>query len=304
MTAYTTGRNVVDRSRLVMEEHTRAVALSGELEAHVDRAYESQADVIATMIAGGSLRDMARHRSWSEAAVDLTAVVTRRAGVAAQETSRAWLHDDVGSILLDGKGTSLWRHTEDTSWDVQGRLEEWQATLAEVAARYGRSGTMRPAAAKKVAAKSWRIVIDPDESASWAVRRRLGRNLSEYIVDAQKSLSTLVVGALEVDASRFRQYLGAETEVAVEINRQLAAITALLHGEMPALESVPHTGPEDLDEVAAAAEVPIEDTEDAAVDENETSEEMQPAPEDSTEPNDNEDSDVVETAIFKESPDA
>lgn len=248
MTAYTTGRNVVDRSRLVMKEFDRVVAVAGALGAVVDASYENQLGEISALLADGDLRDMARHSSWSEAAVDLTAIVTRRAGVAAQETARAWLNDKVGAIPLQGKGTSLWRHTEDTSWDVQGRLEEWAETLSQVAAQHGRSGSLRPRTAKKVAAKSWRLIIDPDEKATWTVRRRLGRNLDDYIRDAQKSLGGVVAEALEVDASRFRQHLGTDTEVAEQIERQVTAISALLHGEMPSLESVPDVGGDEPEE--------------------------------------------------------
>ena len=125
MTAYTTGRNVVDRSRIVLNEFDEVVAIASGLETAVDESYNNQAAEINGLLSGGGLRDMARHRAWSEAAVDLTAIVTRRAGVAAQETARVWLADPAGSALLEGKGTSLWRHTEDTSWDVQGGLEEW-----------------------------------------------------------------------------------------------------------------------------------------------------------------------------------
>ena len=120
-TAYTTGRNVVDRCRLLVGEMQRAAEVAAQLDAAVAATYGAESAEIAAMIKSGELSDMARHKTWSEAAVDLTAVVTRRAGVAAQETSRVWMSDPTGSQLLEGKGTSLWRHTEDTSWDVQGR---------------------------------------------------------------------------------------------------------------------------------------------------------------------------------------
>ncbi|MCP4965024.1 MAG: hypothetical protein GY926_07295 [bacterium] len=239
MTAYTTGRNVVDRSRIVLDEFDKVVAIAAELEVVVDESYDNQATEINELLASGGLSDMARHRTWSEAAVDLTAIVTRRAGVAAQETARVWLADPAGSVLLEGKGASLWRHTEDTSWDVQGRLEEWEGTLSEVAVKHGRSGTMGGRAAKKVAAKSWSLVVAPGEKAPWGVRRRLGKSMDAYISDAQDSLGRVVRDALEVDASRFRKHLGMEIDVAKQIDRNVVAISALLHGEVPPLESVP-----------------------------------------------------------------
>lgn len=279
MTAYTTGRNVVDRCRLVLKEFDQVVAIAGELGAVVDASYESQVGEITTMLVDGGLQDMARHRVWSEAAVDLTAIITRRAGVAAQETARSWLNHDAGSVLLEGTGTSLWRHTEDTSWDVQGRLEEWEETLRDVAAKHSRSGSLRPRVGKKLAARSWRLVIDPAEKPNWAVRRRLGRNLSDFIRDAQTSLGIGVADALEVDAGRFRQHLGTEIEVAEQIDRQVTAISALLHGEMPPLESVPEAVAAPETEAIGSraegdeAESPPQSDKPFLVDTNETSDE-------------------------------
>ncbi len=144
MTAYTTGRNVVDRCGFLTEEFADITRIGTELGATIDAAYADQVAEITTMLVSGDLSDMARHKTWSEAAVDLTAIITRRAGVAAQETADAWMNHDCGSKLLEGKGTSLWRHTEDTSWDVQGRLEEWEATLADVAVEASTSNNLRP----------------------------------------------------------------------------------------------------------------------------------------------------------------
>jgi hypothetical protein len=273
MTAYTTGRNVVDRSRIVLDEFDKVVAIAAELGTIVDTSYDDQASEIAAMLTEGGLHDMARHRTWSEAAVDLTAIVTRRAGVAAQETARVWLADPSGAVLLEGTGTSLWRHTEDTSWDVQGRLEEWEGTLGEVAAKHGRSGTMRPRAAKKVATKSWRLVVDREEKAPWRVRRRFGKNMGAFIRDAQESLGRVVSDALEVDASRFRQHLGMEIDVAKEIDRNVTAISALLHGEMPPLESVPDAGATGDEEPATTVTITDETEntdEDASTDASDT----------------------------------
>lgn len=256
MTAYTTGRNVVDRTRLVLDEFDQVVAVAEALNTYVDSSYETQVDEIAALLVEGSLRDMAKHRTWSEAAVDLTAIITRRAGVAAQETSRAWLGHAAGAELLEGKGSSLWRHTEDTSWDVQGGLEEWEETLAFVATKYGRSGELRPRVAKALAPKLWRLVVDPAQQPSWGVRRRLGKDLDAFIAAAQKSLSDVVAAALEIDASRFRRHLETEDEVAAQIQRHTTAISALLHGEAPPLESVPDAAAEDADESESRTAAP------------------------------------------------
>ncbi len=238
-TAYTTGRNIVDRSRLVLEELARFDAIAATLGAAVDKSYQAQAKEIARLMSDGALREMTKHSSWSEAAVDLTAIITRRAGVAAQETARNWMDDDTGSALLEGKGTSLWRHTEDTSWDVHGRLEEWEETLRDVAARHVRTGSVSARVAKKLAAKSWRLLIDPSEKAPWIVRRRIKSNIGEFVKDAQASLDAVIVAALEVDAGRFRSHLVTDPELVMQTESTITAISALFHGEMPQLESVP-----------------------------------------------------------------
>jgi len=238
-TAHTTGRNVVDRSRLVLAELKTMAEVSAELDAAVTESYSGQAAEISAMLAAGDLSEIARHDSWSEAAVDLTAIVTRRAGVAAQQTARSWLEDEAGAQLLDGKGTSLWRHTEDTSWDVQGMLEDWQGTLAELGSRHSRSGSLRPRTAKRLGEKSWRVVIAPGTKPPRLVRRKLRGNLPNFVVDAQSSLSEVVMGALDLDAARFRRHLTRSDELTNRIERSLTAIAALLQGQAAPLESVP-----------------------------------------------------------------
>jgi hypothetical protein len=239
MTAYTTGRNVVDRCQLLLDEFNEVDSTVAVLNQAVDAAYGSQVADIATMAKAGELRDIARHGTWSEAAVDLTAIITRRAGVAAQETATTWMNDESGEALLTGQGTSLWRHTEDTSWDVQGRLEDWEQTLAEVAARHTKSGSMRPRAAKRVAAKAWRSVVNPEADPSWSVRRRFKGRLDSFVKEAQNSLAGIVEAALEVDAGRFRQHLETNDDLAADLTRHITVLTALLQGDKLPLESVP-----------------------------------------------------------------
>lgn len=237
-TAYTTGRNVVDRSRLLVAEVERAAEIAAKLDSAVSASYGAESREIARMIEVGGLSDMGRHKSWSEAAVDLTAIVTRRAGVAAQDTSRVWMGDPAGSQLLEGEGTSLWRHREDTSWDVQGRLEDWQSTLSELATEKA-TGRLRPRAAKRIAAQSWRLVIDPKAPPPWRVRRKFRENLSAYLAAAQKSLGNLVAVALELDAKRFRDHLVTDAPLLAELERTIDAIAALLLGDAPQLQAVP-----------------------------------------------------------------
>ncbi|MDJ0954947.1 MAG: GTPase domain-containing protein [Acidimicrobiia bacterium] len=258
MTAFTTGRNVVDRCGLLLEEFAQVEAASSVLDSHVSAAYGSQVDEIVGMLVAGDLADMARHRTWSEAAVDLTAIITRRAGVAAQETASSWMEHDSGAVLLEGEGTSLWRHTEDTSWDVQGRLEGWEETLAEVAARHTKSGSLRPRAAQRLAAKAWRAVVDLETRPPWSVRRRFKDRLDAFRSDAHASLGVVIAGALEDDASRFRSHLRTDEETVRSLTGHMEAITALLQGDQPQLEPVPDAGAAEED-----AEEDVESSADA-----------------------------------------
>ncbi|MDJ0923880.1 MAG: hypothetical protein QNJ77_04895, partial [Acidimicrobiia bacterium] len=251
-TAFSTGRNVIDRSRLLADEMRHAAEVAAILEKVLADSYQAQTTEIAEMLAGGQLSDMARHKTWSEAAVDLTAIITRRAGVAAQETARAWTLDETGSSLLEGEGTSLWRHTEDTSWDVQGRLEDWEGTLAQVAARNSTTGSLRPRAAKRLASRVWRLVVDPSMAPSWSIKRRFKENLTGFVEAAQGSLVEVVTAALEVDAARFRRHLEADRGLIEDLDKTIAAIAALLQGEPRDLESVVDVG-EDIEEEPADA---------------------------------------------------
>jgi hypothetical protein len=281
-TAYTTGRNIVDRTQLVLGELDRGAVISAELETAVDKSYSAQAIEIQEMLAAGGLRDMAGHKSWSEAAVDLTAIITRRAGVAAQDTARAWLADERGALLLEGKGTALWRHTEDTSWDVQGRLEEWESALEEVAAQHARSKSLRPRTARKLANLSWQVIVDPAAKPPSAVRRKLGPNLPGFVTAARDSLGEVITAALEIDANRFRSHLAADRELAADIERTIIGISALLHGKNPPLESVPDSA------AADSAEDPALEIEAESAAESDTAAdpdiEYQAEPEDQAEP--------------------
>jgi hypothetical protein len=262
MTAYTTGRNVVDRCRVITEEFQKAAAIGRRLGEAVRAAYDSQVSEITSMVVGGTLRDMARHKSWSEAAVDLTAIVTRRAGVAAQATATSWLEDPTGKALLEGKGTTLWRHTEDTSWDVQGMLEEWEQTLALVAAGNSKGGSLRPRAAARLASKAWRVVVHPDLKPTGIVKRKLKRNMAAFVEEAQASLSNVIRQSLDFDARRFGDRLDDHVPVAARLERELTAISALLEGEeRPYLEKVPDLDAEaplsvEMDDVAAEPTTP------------------------------------------------
>jgi len=236
MTAFTTGRNVVDRCRFLLEELDEVSDVSNVLEAATDDAYAAQLAEIKTLLREGELSDVAIHNSWSEAAVDLTAIVTRRAGVAAQETANAWLGHDTGAKLLQGEGTSLWRHTEDTSWDVQGRLEEWEKTLAEVANRHSKSGSKSERSARRMANRAWPVVVDLERTPTWRMRRWFQGRFDAFRIAAQESLGEVIAAALEIDAKRFRRYLKTDRKTANEVRRQVVTLSELIAGDDPGQE--------------------------------------------------------------------
>jgi cytidylate kinase len=242
-TAFTTGRNVADRSRLIVAELQRAAAAAAELSAAVDRAYETQTEEMRVMLAEGALREMARYRTWSEAAVDLTAIITRRAGVAAQDSASAWASHATGARLLEGTGIGLWRHTEDTSWDVQGTLEQWEAELQDLAARHSPRGNLSGRMRRKIAGEAWRLVVDPGRPASRRMHRKLGADLQSFVTTARRSLGDVIASALGVDAARFWDQLTVDGGLTAAIERTLNAVDALLRGEPEPLQAIPG-GPE------------------------------------------------------------
>lgn len=247
-TAYTTGRNVADRSRLVLGEMQRAAETGAQLSAAVDHAYEAQTEEMRVLLAEGSLRDTARYKTWSAASVDLTAIITRRAGVAAQDTALAWTLHETGRHLLKGAGIGLWRHTEDTSWDVQGTLEQWEIELQDLVGLHSPRGSMSGGGRKRIAREAWRLVVDPSRNPSRRVTRRLGANLDSFLVAARGSLGDVIASALDVDASRFRNQLTFDRERISSIERNLDTIDALLRGDPAPLRPV-------LDAVSRVVEV-------------------------------------------------
>ena len=101
---------------------------------------------------------------------------------------------------------------------------------------------LRARAAKRIAARSWRLVIDPNAQAPWRVRRKFKTHLPSYVAAAQDSLGDIVATALDFDAKRFRDHLETDSELTGELESTIDAIAALLRGDSPQLQAVPDTG--------------------------------------------------------------
>ena len=78
------------------------------------------------------------------------------------------------------------------------------------------------------------------------MRRRFRGKLGEFIDEARGSLSEVVSAALEVDAARFRDHLRTDSDIADQLDRDMRAISAMLQGEQPQLESVPTISAEEM----------------------------------------------------------
>lgn len=246
-TAYTTGRNLVDRTRLVIEEMRIEGSIASELDKAVVAAYDGQLREIESMLVSGGLADTTRHKNWASAAVDLTAIVTRRAGVAAQETARSWTHDPTGARLLEGEGARLWRHTEVTSWDVQGTLEAWEGQVQDLVATVGRSIGSRKRA--RVARGLWPRVVAPTAAVPPVVQKRLGDALEETVAAARDGLVGLIGSALNQDAARFRSHLHTDEGLILRLSETVDDVAALLRDdstpERAATGSDTHPEPDD-----------------------------------------------------------
>ena len=71
-----------------------------ELAAAAAGAYAIESERISTDLERGALADLSNHSSWLEAAVDLSGILTRRAGLAAQKAIEAWDATATGRAVL------------------------------------------------------------------------------------------------------------------------------------------------------------------------------------------------------------
>jgi GTPase SAR1 family protein len=204
------------------------------LLAYADGSYADQIERIERELTSGSFSELAELDTWSQAAVDLTGIVTRRAGVAAQDAASAWFEDAVGGVLLASGGQGLWRHAHDTTYDTQQALEKWGASLEGITSSLARRGKLSERTSRKMARRLWPAVLDPGRDPKGM--RPLGDRGREAVIQAREKLVETLVGALRLDAARFEDSLGqaAPDELMAELGA-LERIVAIEPGTLVAL---------------------------------------------------------------------
>lgn len=217
----------------------RAASLASDLDAEVETlveldrivagAYATEADHLRSEVESGSLAWLVDHDHWPTAAVDLTGIVTRRAGDAAQSGAESWAVDLIGSTLLSSGGQGLWRHGHDTTYETQRRLDAWFESLGSIAGRRTKRGEFSARRRRKYADELWRATFDP----AFEVSRRLSRTVGDVdavLVEARAALAAAIRGALDFDAARFSEALGGTTAapLAGPVQRHVDAILAVL----------------------------------------------------------------------------
>jgi hypothetical protein len=116
---------------------------------------------------------------------------------------------------------------------VQGRLEEWEKTLAEVANRHSKSGARSERSTRRMAAKVWPAVVDLERAPTWGMKRWFQTRFDAFRNAAQESLGEAIAAALEVDATRFRHHLKIDRNAADELRKQVATLSDLIEGHSP-----------------------------------------------------------------------
>jgi hypothetical protein len=185
-----------------------------DLDSLARDAYTGQADRLVEDLDSGAFAGLASHSTWSEAAVDLTGIVTRRAGLAAHAATDAWAATSAGRAVLADGGGALRRHGEQAAFDGQGLLEAWLLELGDEAA-----GSLAP---KRVSSRKrsrmanwlWPLVVDPERAAPRRLNRYLGTKLPTVVAEGRVRLGIAMVAAVARDADRFDDFLGPHPEVA------------------------------------------------------------------------------------------
>lgn len=184
-----------------------------ELDALARDAYTEQADRLVEDLDSGLFAGLGSHSTWSEAAVDLTGIVTRRAGLAAHRATDAWDATSAGRAVLADGGGALRRHGEQAAFDGQGLLEAWLLELGDEAAASIAPKRVSARKRSRMANMLWPLVVDPDREAPRRLSRYLGPKIPTVVADGRIRLGIAMVAAVARDADRFDDFLGEQPDV-------------------------------------------------------------------------------------------
>jgi hypothetical protein len=224
-TAEATVRAVAAQTETLAGMLSEEVAERSRLGARSVEIYEEEAARLQMQFAAGEFADLAGHEIWAQAALGLSGLITRSAGVAAEKTAKEWLDDPAARGLLDPGNEGLRRHGPQAAESAKTELDDWMSDLEDLVARTRRRRPRRRKM-RRLVHDLWKIVLDPDfESRRWRDDHH------EAVVEARSSLGAAMDRAVTADGARFLRRLGPAVDSFLP-ERVLAAAAYLT--EMPA----------------------------------------------------------------------
>lgn len=259
-TTYSSIRALAGRAEELEGAFRREREASRRLADAVDRAYEAERAAVRVALVDGKFASVAEHAFWPQAAVDLTGIITRRAGVAAQQAAAAWAEEPTGATFLDEGGHGLWRHGHDTTYETQRLLEQWAGNVEEMAVNRARGRWFRASVRKKAVGQIWPHVLKGGAEENRWLSRRFGDSAGVVVREARSRLEDALGKALMVDAARFLNFMGDPSplhDLDRKISDQVATIVAGAEGRdvspRPTRRTSHDRGAEDLPSGTAAS---------------------------------------------------
>ncbi len=257
---------------LLMRSYELADVLESDAEAAerlrevVDQAYREHTTEIVEALRGGDLALLADEGDWPSAALDITGIVTRRAGLAAQQAASGWLEDPVGEQSLELLGQGLWRHGHETALEGQRALEGFGRELGKIIdanAKRARSKRAR----RKLTEQLWQATLASPSDPPPGLVRRFGDRASAALELAVVALAAAVRDAMGGDAARFTDPLGKALDATATASRIRSRAKFVAH-QLDDAAAVPFISPqEDTDTAAGSDGIDDEPVPDAALDE-------------------------------------
>ncbi len=207
-TALTTAVALAERAAGIVDAFDVEAAAVADLRLAVADTYAEQAALLETDLRTGVFAAIADRIVWPQAAADLSAVVTRRAGVAAQAVAGTWATRPFGAVVLEHGGQGLWRHGEDAARDTASALGGFTDEVATLVAGSARRKQLRPRATRAATDHVWRMALDPSREPSRVMRRRFGENLDDLVGAVRTMLATILTDRVRADGKRFTGHLG------------------------------------------------------------------------------------------------
>lgn len=201
------GRSVVQGLARVVPLLRSQVGLVADLRRRVGTPYDDEATRLVDDLQRGALAELGSHELWTQAAADLTGIVTHRAGVASQAVAESWLATPHGAALLGSGGQSLWRHGHETTSSALEMLTGWEDELGQLVKDFTRRGRLSTGKAKRMRRAVWPAVLDPERKVPRFVRRKYRHLVDQLLTTARRRLGEMLSAALKTDAKRFGEFL-------------------------------------------------------------------------------------------------